>query len=106
MKPIFQFHLQPVYDNNIIIVCFFDSYQYQTLSGVIVARGDTTDSFQKALKLGLATKIRSSLKCVDWNPFPIDAWTGLYLLFYFHLFIFCLFVCFYQAYHHLILLGL
>ncbi|PVD37371.1 hypothetical protein C0Q70_04370 [Pomacea canaliculata] len=49
---------------------------FSSLASVLTARGDTTGSFHKSLKLGLDKRIRSALNFVDWNPFPIDVWTA------------------------------
>ena len=58
------------------LVFFFTAVKFSCLSGVVVARGDTTGTFPGALKQGLSQKIRSALNFVDWNPFPLDVWTG------------------------------
>ncbi|XP_070185958.1 tubulin delta chain-like isoform X2 [Littorina saxatilis] len=49
---------------------------FSSLSGVVVARGDSTDSFGASMKQGLSHKIRTAWNFVDWNPFPLDVWTA------------------------------
>ncbi|XP_076458939.1 tubulin delta chain-like isoform X1 [Babylonia areolata] len=49
---------------------------FSTLSGVVVARGDTTGSFPASLQHGVSHRIRKAWNCVDWNPCPLYTWTA------------------------------
>lgn len=52
-----------------------DGKPYRSLSTLIVARGDSTDSFHSAMKT-LEKKVKNAYSCVPWNPYPLDIWTA------------------------------
>ena len=54
----------------------FNQLQFHSIGNVVVARGDSTESFYPKMTQGLEKKFRKSLNTVEWNPFPIDVWTG------------------------------
>lgn len=46
---------------------------FSTISSLIVARGDNDGTFPEVWTK-IEDKLRSSLSCVEWNPFPVDFW--------------------------------
>ncbi|XP_078667004.1 tubulin delta chain-like [Branchiostoma floridae x Branchiostoma belcheri] len=51
------------------------SHRDRALSAVMVARGDSKDDFRR-YRPGVERKVWAGCNCVDWNPFPVDFWTG------------------------------
>ncbi|XP_022795839.1 tubulin delta chain-like [Stylophora pistillata] len=51
--------------------------QFSTLGSLLVARGDHDGSFAEIWPK-IEDKLRTSLRFVDWNPFPIDFWISQY----------------------------
>lgn len=51
------------------------SGQVRSLNTLLVARGDATSTFFRNLKT-TEEKIKSAYNVVNWNPFPVDVWTG------------------------------
>lgn len=46
---------------------------FSTICSLLVARGDHEGSFAEVWTK-IEDKLRSSLSCVEWNPFPVDFW--------------------------------
>ena len=46
---------------------------FSTICSLLVARGDHEGSFAEVWTK-IEDKLRNSLSCVDWNPFPVDFW--------------------------------
>lgn len=51
--------------------------QFATVCSLLVARGDLDGSFAEA-STKIEEKLRLSLGCMEWNPFPIDFWISQY----------------------------
>ncbi|CAC5421178.1 TUBD [Mytilus coruscus] len=49
---------------------------FGSIGNVVIARGDSTDTFYPQMIQGLEKKFRKSFNTVSWNPFPIDVWTA------------------------------
>lgn len=47
--------------------------QFSTICSLLVARGDHDGSFAEVWTK-IEDKMRNSLRCVEWNPFPVDFW--------------------------------
>ncbi|XP_032222374.2 tubulin beta chain [Nematostella vectensis] len=48
-------------------------HPYSTLASLLIARGDTDNTFaESALKI--EKRLKGTLRCVEWNPFPVDFW--------------------------------
>lgn len=47
--------------------------QFSTTCSLLVARGDHDGSFAE-VSAKIEEKLRQSLGCVEWNPFPVDFW--------------------------------
>ena len=53
--------------------CDRNGGMFSSLGALLIARGDTDLSFpQYATKI--EERLRTSLRCVSWNPFPVDFW--------------------------------
>ncbi|KAL9958300.1 hypothetical protein ACROYT_G035300 [Oculina patagonica] len=50
---------------------------FSTICSLLVARGDHDGSFAE-VSTKIEDKLRSSLSCVEWNPFPVDFWISQY----------------------------
>ena len=50
--------------------------QNKSLSAVVVARGDSQNTFMYSVKEGLDKKLKRGLNFVNWNPYPLDCWTN------------------------------
>lgn len=46
---------------------------FSTMCSLLVARGDHEGSFAEVWTK-IEDKLRNSLSCVEWNPFPVDFW--------------------------------
>lgn len=46
---------------------------FSTICSLLVARGDHEGSFAEVWTK-IEDKLRNSLSCVEWNPFPVDFW--------------------------------
>lgn len=46
---------------------------FSTICSLLVARGDHDGSFAEVWTK-IEDKLRSSMSCVEWNPFPVDFW--------------------------------
>ena len=46
---------------------------FSTTCSLLVARGDHEGSFAEVWTK-IEDKLRNSLSCVEWNPFPVDFW--------------------------------
>lgn len=46
---------------------------FSTICSLLVARGDREGSFAEVWTK-IEDRLRSSLSCVEWNPFPVDFW--------------------------------
>ncbi|VDI58631.1 Hypothetical predicted protein [Mytilus galloprovincialis] len=49
---------------------------FGSIGNVVIARGDSTETFYPQMTQGLEKKFRKSFNTVSWNPFPIDIWTA------------------------------
>lgn len=47
--------------------------QYSSRAVLAVARGNQDNSFSGS---NVLQKLRQAHRCVHWNPFPVDYWTG------------------------------
>ena len=47
--------------------------QFATMYSLLIARGDCKESFAE-VSAKIEDKLRQSLGCVEWNPFPVDFW--------------------------------
>ena len=47
--------------------------QFRTLCSLLIARGDHEGSFAE-VSTKIEDRLRQSLGCVQWNPFPVDFW--------------------------------
>lgn len=52
------------------------TFQYSSLSNLVVARGESLHSFHTCAKQ-IEAKVKSVYNCVSWNPFPVDFWAGI-----------------------------
>lgn len=50
---------------------------FSTICSLLVARGDHEGSFAEVWTK-IEDKLRNSLSCVEWNPFPVDFWISQY----------------------------
>ena len=50
--------------------------QFSSLSNLLVARGEAYPLFPDVLK-SMEHRLKTALKTVEWNPFPLDCWTGV-----------------------------
>ncbi|XP_076087725.1 tubulin delta chain-like [Mytilus galloprovincialis] len=60
---------------------YHDTKKYQfgsigNVGNVVIARGDSTETFYPQMTQGLEKKFRKSFNTVSWNPFPLDIWTA------------------------------
>ena len=49
--------------------------QYSSLANLVVARGDSDGGFQHFVSK-IEAKVKQAYNCVQWNPFPVDFWSG------------------------------
>ncbi|XP_052080568.1 tubulin delta chain-like [Mytilus californianus] len=49
---------------------------FGSIGNVVIARGDSTETFYPQMTQVLEKKFRKSFNTVSWNPFPIDIWTA------------------------------
>ncbi|XP_071823241.1 tubulin delta chain-like [Apostichopus japonicus] len=49
--------------------------RFHSISNLVIARGDSSRTFPSCIA-GIEKAIRSSCRCVSWNPYPVDYWQG------------------------------
>lgn len=48
---------------------------FKSIANLVIARGDITNTFHYNMR-SMEDKVKSTLGCVTWNPFPLDVWTA------------------------------
>ena len=49
--------------------------QFSSLANLVIARGDYDGGFQHSVPK-IEAKVKQAYNCVQWNPFPVDFWSG------------------------------
>ena len=52
--------------------------QFSTIAALLIARGDDSRPSFAENATKIEERLRTSLKCVEWNPFPVDFWLSKY----------------------------
>ena len=49
---------------------------FGSIANVVIARGDSTETFYPTMSQGLEKKFKKTFNTVSWSPYPIDVWTA------------------------------